>query len=96
VEVDVARFAVEYSYGGDRERRMAARPAHRDYLSSLAERGKLLAAGPFADDSGGLLVFEVADEAELTALLDADPYVPTETIVQKRVREWTTVLGVWV
>ncbi|WP_016699134.1 YciI family protein [Actinoalloteichus spitiensis] len=91
----MARFAVEFSYSADTETRHAARPRHRDYLAALAERGVLLAAGPWADDTGALLVYEVPDEAALREVLSADPYTPAGVITKTRVQEWTPVLGAW-
>jgi uncharacterized protein YciI len=43
----------------DAEERLAGRPAHRQRLVGLHERGELLAAGPREDDSGALLVVSV-------------------------------------
>lgn len=56
---------------------------HVDYLRELHRRGELLMAGPVTDLSGGVLIFEVADEPALRAILDADPYA-TENV-------WTSV-----
>ncbi len=58
----MARFAVELVFGPDREKRLAVRPAHREYIASLAEKGVVLAAGPYADDTGALIIYEAADE----------------------------------
>ncbi|HEY8374195.1 MAG TPA: muconolactone Delta-isomerase family protein [Pseudonocardiaceae bacterium] len=91
----MARFAVQLVFGADRERRLEVRPAHREYLKGLAERGVLLAAGPWADDSGALLVYEVADRDELQRVLDEDPYTPAKVVQEITVREWTPVTGAW-
>jgi uncharacterized protein len=32
------------------------RPAHRQYLNSLFEQGKIAISGPFSDDGGALMV----------------------------------------
>ena len=90
------KFAVEYSYIEDVPRRHAVRPEHRDYLKSLADQGKVLAAGAWTADDGGLLIFEAADEAELRGILDGDPYKAAEVIAGTRVTPWTPVLGSWV
>lgn len=74
----MARFAVELVFGPDSEKRLAVRPAHREYIASLAEKGVVLAAGPYADDTGALIIYEVADEASLKEILSADPYTPHE------------------
>ncbi|MFG3259484.1 YciI family protein [Streptomyces sp. NPDC048172] len=72
--------------------RLAARPAHRDVLARLHAEGKLLAAGPWADDSGALLVF-TADRAALDRVMDDDPYYRTPGVEVLGVREWTPVVG---
>ncbi|TRO55981.1 MULTISPECIES: YciI family protein [unclassified Streptomyces] len=72
--------------------RLAARPAHRSFLARLHEEGRLLAAGPWADDSGALLVFDV-ERVELGRLLDADPYYRTQGVEVVGIREWAPVVG---
>jgi hypothetical protein len=81
---------VEYEFVAEAaERRLAARPAHREWLTALKADGRLVQAGPFTDGTSSLLVFNVADEAELDAILATDPY-PKDSIVATR-REWTTL-----
>jgi len=91
----MARFAVELVFGDNQDERLAVRPAHREYLATLVERGVLLVSGPWADQSGALLVYEVADEAELREVLAADPYTPAGVVAETRVHEWSTLLGAW-
>jgi uncharacterized protein len=91
----MARFAVELVYGDNTEERLAVRPAHREYLATLVERGVLLVSGPYADQTGALLVYEVADEAELREVIAADPYTHAGVAKETRVHEWQTVMGVW-
>jgi uncharacterized protein YciI len=87
-------FTVETRYIEDRERLEASRPQHRDYLRALADEGKILGGGPFADDpGGGFAVYRVADAEELERLLDADPYTVDGVAADRIVREWTVVLG---
>jgi uncharacterized protein len=92
----VPKFAVEYSYIEDVPRRHAVRPEHRDYLRALADQGKVLAAGAWTADDGGLLIFDTEDESELREILDKDPYKGAEVIASTRVTPWTPVLGAWV
>ena len=81
-------IAVEYVFVAEaNERRLAARPAHREWLTGLKADGRLVQAGPFADGKSSLLIFDVADDAELDGLLAADPY-PKDSIVVSR-REFT-------
>jgi uncharacterized protein YciI len=92
----MAWFTVETTYTTDRDRLLAVRPKHRDYLARLADEGKVLAGGPFADDTAGFAVYEVADAGELDRLLAADPYTTEEIATARVVREWKITLGSWV
>lgn len=88
-------FTVETRYIADRDRLLASRPRHREYLRGLAERGSVLAGGPFADDRGRFAVYRVADRAELDRLLEQDPYTTDGIAAERVVREWTITLGPW-
>lgn len=91
----MARFAVELVFGSDTEKRLSVRPAHREYIASLAEKGVVLGAGPYADDTGALIIYEAADEPALKEIIAADPYTPADVITEWKIREWTPVLGLW-
>jgi uncharacterized protein YciI len=83
----MAIFAVQLRFT-DADRRLQVRPAHREYLTSLREAGKLVAAGPFADESGALLCYNVADEAELREILAKDPYTAADVYEIASLNEW--------
>jgi uncharacterized protein len=85
-------YVIELAFGDEPER-LAARPAHRERLQRHHAAGELVIAGPYADDSGALLVFDVADETELGAVLDADPYYRTPGVTVVRRQEWTPIVG---
>ncbi|WBB59025.1 YciI family protein [Streptomyces sp. WMMC500] len=72
--------------------RLDARPAHRDRLHRLHRDKTLLAAGPWADDSGALLVFDTTRD-RLDAIMADDPYYRTPGVEVVGVREWTPVVG---
>jgi uncharacterized protein YciI len=86
-------FVVELAFD-DSSDRLAARPAHRQRLQALHDDGVVVMAGPFADESGALLVFDVSDAEELTRLIDADPYFRTAGVTVVRRQEWSPFLGV--
>ncbi|MEV6286675.1 muconolactone Delta-isomerase family protein [Kribbella sp. NPDC051770] len=90
----MAIFAVQLTFDpSGTEARMQVRPAHRDYLAELQQAGKLVAAGPFADESGALLLYDVADEAELRDILAKDPYTPAGVAEVTTLKEWNRVFG---
>jgi uncharacterized protein YciI len=87
----MAKFAVIIAFG-DKAKRDEARPAHREYLKSLLDQGKLMISGPFADDDGALIIYDCADEAAARAQLAADPYSQSEGVVaDAQIREWKQV-----
>jgi uncharacterized protein YciI len=84
-------YVVELAFDDD-PARLAARPAHRKRLERLHDDGVVLMAGPFSDDSGALLVFDVADDSALQELLDADPYFRAPGVTVVRARQWAPFL----
>lgn len=72
--------------------RLAARPAHRERLVALHRDGTVRMAGPFADDSGALIVFDVPDQASLDHLIAADPYFTTPGVSVHTIRQWRPFL----
>ena len=67
-------YAVQLAFAKTgRHPRLELRPAHRERLAALAAEGRLLAAGPWADDSGALLVFPSTLASDLDAILAAGP-----------------------
>ena len=74
-----------------------SRPAHLVYLSSLGARVR--AAGALLDPAGqnpigSLLIFETLDEAEVRAILAADPYAEAGLFASVDLRPWRQALGV--
>jgi uncharacterized protein YciI len=88
----MALFVVQLRFDpADTDRRLAVRPAHREYLAELREAGKLVAAGPFTDETGALLVYDVADETELRDILAKDPYTPENVYELATLAEWKSL-----
>ena len=83
----MALFALQLKFT-DPDRRMEVRPAHREYLHALKDAGKLVTAGPFADQTGALLIYDVADEAELRDILAKDPYTAADVYEIATLTEW--------
>ena len=70
------------------DERLAARPAHRDKLAQLHDDGVVRMAGPFADDSGAVIIVDAEDRAAVDRLLADDPYYATNGVTVTSVREW--------
>jgi uncharacterized protein YciI len=71
--------------------RLEGRPAHRERLAELSARGLVLAGGPFADESGALIVFLTDRLEDAQALVDADPYYTGPGVSVVSLRAWSTV-----
>ena len=82
-----------FTAGTDAAARLAARPAHRERVAALHAEGVVAMAGPFADDSGALLVFDVPTRADLDALLAADPYFRVPGVTVTAARQWRPFVG---
>jgi uncharacterized protein YciI len=76
----------------DDQRRLDARPAHREILDRLHEDGVLVMAGPWADDSGALLIFST-DERGMRDIIATDPYYTTSGVTVAAVRSWKPITG---
>lgn len=84
-------YLVELAFDGSPER-LALRPAHRELLQQLRDSGRLVMAGPFVDESGAVLIFDVASESEVASLMDEDPYYRAKGVTVVRTQEWTPVV----
>jgi uncharacterized protein YciI len=89
----MAIFAVTLEFTDDLEKRLTIRPSHREYLQTLLDEGKLVESGPFTDDSGALLIYEVEDLAAAEAQLSNDPYTPSGIIANATIKEWNVVIS---
>jgi len=86
------KYAAIAVYTPDASTIAKARPAHREYLVGLKEQGKLVISGPFADDRGGLLVYEAESPAEVEALIVEDPFARQGVFVSWEIRPWNVVM----
>lgn len=89
----MAYFATEYVYGPADEQEKH-RPAHREYLATLVEEGKLAASGPFnSGAAGALLIFVGESEEDIIALIEKDPMRIGGVVLSYSIREWNPVMG---
>lgn len=58
-----------------KEKRPQHRPAHLAHLEPLAQRGKVVLAGPLTDGAGSLIVVDAESLADAWNLVGRDPYV---------------------
>ncbi|MGC0419459.1 YciI family protein [Embleya sp. AB8] len=88
----MAYYAVEYVFTPD-NRHLDVRATHREYLARLGKEGRLALSGPWADDTGGLLVFRVDGEAEVREIVEQDPYRAADVLGRVRITRWNPAFG---
>jgi uncharacterized protein len=85
------KFANYIHYIDELDRVASVRPSHRAYLANLLAEGKLAAAGPFADGTGALFIYE-AESLELAhQFADEDPYARNKVIRTQVITQWDLV-----
>ncbi len=85
------KYAAIYRYIPEQERVQAVRPAHRAYLGRLREQGQLAAAGPFADGTGALIIYEAPSREDAEQLIRDDPFHQQGIFVSWTLYAWNQV-----
>jgi uncharacterized protein YciI len=88
----MASFVYTYGYN-DTPLRAERRDEHVSHLNALAEQGSVLAAGPLADLSGGIIVLSADDQAAAQKLVDQDPYTQLDVTKDRSLVEWKVTVG---
>jgi uncharacterized protein YciI len=86
------KYAAIIEYIRDAEKVQSIRLAHRQYLTTLLQAGKLVACGPFTDGTGGLIIYEVGSAEEAEQVLKADPFHANGIFVSWVLRPWNAVM----
>lgn len=86
--------AVTYRYTDDVAARDRNLPRHREYLDALAREGLLVVAGPYApgERRGALLLFR-ASKAQVSELIENDPFSASGVIATTDIAVWEPVIG---
>jgi uncharacterized protein YciI len=67
---------------------------HAAFMDALAAERFVLLGGPVGDgERRFLLVVDAANESEIAARLDEDPWMPAEMLRLVDVQPWTLLLG---
>jgi hypothetical protein len=62
---------------------------HGRYLQEQMTKGALQLAGPFLDDSGGLILYQARDESEVRAIAEHDPGVVDGVLAVESIRPFS-------
>ena len=96
---DMKYFAVSYQYPDGAEDIVRLRPAHREWLATLLDAGRLVASGPHTDGAGGALIIirlpETAALRDAEELMDDDPFTREGVLAGREIREWNPVLNIF-
>jgi uncharacterized protein len=86
------KFAATIEYSPDKDKISQIRPTHRVYLAKMKAEGKLVVAGPFADFSGGLIVYEAETREQAEQYIKDDPFYTGGVFVSWVIRPWVVVM----
>jgi uncharacterized protein YciI len=81
-------FANYAKYGADTSRLATVRPAHWEYDRTLKSSGRLALAGPFADNTGGLFVYNAASREDAVPYVAQDPFALESVFADCELLEW--------
>jgi uncharacterized protein len=81
-------FANYAKYAADKSRLATVRSAHWEYDRALKGAGRLALAGPFANDEGGLFVYNAARREEAVSYLKQDPFAVEGLFADYELLEW--------
>jgi uncharacterized protein len=85
-------FILTYGYN-DTDQRAARREEHLAYLNKLGDEGSVVAAGPYEDLTGGMIIFRAEDRDAAEALIGEDPYTKAEVTKDRWLRAWKMTVG---
>ena len=86
--------AVIYRYADEPSRLDEHRPAHKDYLASLFDQGRIVVSGPLTDGAPGALLILDADDADhVASMLNLDPFWDLGLIADRQIRSWRPFFG---
>jgi uncharacterized protein YciI len=87
-DTQIRLFANYAKYAADKSRLAIVRPAHWEYDRTLKSAGQLALAGRFADDTGGLFVYNAARREEAISYLNQDPFALEDVFAECELLEW--------
>ncbi len=73
------------------ELRKAHRPSHLQRLEEMDSKKKLILAGPFADQTGSLIIFEAESLEEARHWAEGDPYIQKKVFSRYEIKPFTQV-----
>jgi uncharacterized protein YciI len=87
-DTQIRLFANYAKYSADKSRLATVRPAHWEYDRALKSAGRLALVGPFANDEGGLFVYNASGRDEAMSCLKQDPFAVEGVFADYELLEW--------
>ena len=87
------KYVSYVTYTTDKAKIAEHRSEHREYISRLLNQGKLVTAGPFADDSGALFIYEADSADAASALVAQDPFSTNGVFQKFELKLWKLVFS---
>lgn len=84
------KYFVALLHIADEKKNLSVRPRHLIFLREQEAQGRIFARGPFADGTGGLVIYQAQSLDEARKLAGSDPYV-TEGARRLELHEWEMV-----
>jgi uncharacterized protein YciI len=81
-----SKFVTFYFFKVSRERVMEVAQEHRDYWAEGSRANHT--GGPFADRSGGMIIFAARNLEEAEQMAGQDPFVTKDLLEKRWVKEW--------
>jgi uncharacterized protein len=73
--VDSMKYFAAILHLLDQEKNVTVRPQHLAFLKAQEAEGHIFLRGPFADGSGGLVIYQSDSLEQAEAVAESDPYV---------------------
>jgi uncharacterized protein YciI len=87
------KYAAIIEYSPDIAKVQEVRPAHREYLKGLQQTGNFAIGGPFAGDSGALIIYEAETPEQVEVFIREDPFAQQGVFVSWIIRPWKIVMS---
>jgi uncharacterized protein YciI len=84
----VVRFRAGPTWASGSVREQPGWAEHAAFVDGLVESGAMVMGGPFADNSGSLVLLEGVDAAEARRLLADDPFLHNGVFELVEIRAW--------
>jgi uncharacterized protein YciI len=87
------KYAAIIEYTPDTAKTAQVRTAHREYLKGLQQTGNFVVGGPFAGDTGALIVYEAETPEQVEVFLREDPFALQGVFVSWTIKSWKIVMS---